>query len=39
MEPLRILDGSAVMPDRPGSGLAWNEEVVKRWLVYEAPSP
>ncbi len=39
MEPLRIQDGYAVMPNRPGSGLAWNEEAVKRWLVYEAPSP
>lgn len=39
MEPLRIQDGYAMMANRPGSGLAWNEEAVKRWLVYEVPSP
>ncbi len=39
MEPLHIQDGYAVMLNRPRSGLAWNEEAVKRWLVYEAPSP
>jgi len=32
-EPVRIKDGCAIIPDRPGSGLEWNEEAVKRWLV------
>lgn len=29
MEPVRIQDGYAMMPNRPGSGLAWNGEAVK----------
>jgi mandelate racemase len=32
-QPLRIKDGHAEIPDRPGNGLEWNEEAVKRWLV------
>ena len=24
-EPLRIVDGHAVIPDRPGSGVVWDE--------------
>jgi len=28
-EPLEIVGGEAVIPDRPGSGLAWNEDAVK----------
>lgn len=32
-EPVRIRDGQVLTPDRPGSGLAWNEEAVQRWLV------
>lgn len=39
MEPLRIQDGLATIPDRPGNGLVWDEKAVKRWLVYEAPPP
>jgi mandelate racemase len=31
-EQVRIKDGYAVTPDRPGSGVEWNEEVVQRWL-------
>jgi len=31
--PVRIQDGHAVISDRPGSGLEWNEEVVKLWLA------
>jgi mandelate racemase len=27
-EPLRIVDGCAVVPDRPGSGLVWDEAAV-----------
>jgi mandelate racemase len=30
VEPLRIRDGHAVVPDRPGNGLRWNEEAVER---------
>jgi len=29
-EPLRIVDGHAIVPDRPGNGLAWNEDAVRR---------
>lgn len=32
-EPLRIEDGHAVVPDAPGSGIAWNEGGVARCLV------
>src|SRR5437763_13442525 len=30
-EPLRIVGGEAVIPDRPGSGVAWDEKAVKRY--------
>lgn len=32
-ETVQIKDGVAMIPDRPGSGLEWNEEEVKRWLA------
>jgi len=32
-EPLRILDGEAVIPDRPGNGLVWDEKAVERYRV------
>jgi len=32
-EPLRIVDGAAVMRDTPGNGLAWNEDAVKRYRM------
>jgi mandelate racemase len=32
-EPLQIRDGHALIPDRPGSGLTWNEDAVKRYTV------
>jgi mandelate racemase len=32
-EPLRIEDGHAVIPDRPGCGLAWDEKAVERYRV------
>jgi mandelate racemase len=32
-EPLRIGDGYATPTDSPGSGIAWNEEAVSRYLV------
>jgi len=28
-EPLRIVDGAAAIPDRPGTGVSWNEDAVK----------
>ena len=31
--PLRIEAGHAVVPDTPGSGIAWNEESVARYLA------
>lgn len=30
-EPLRIEDGAAVIPEKPGNGLAWNPEAVARY--------
>ena len=30
-EPLRIVDGFAVAPDRPGNGLAWNQKAVEKY--------
>lgn len=32
-EPLVIQQGHAVIPDRPGNGLAWNEAAVAQYLV------
>jgi mandelate racemase len=32
-EPLKIVDGEAVIPDRPGSGVSWNQDAVARYLV------
>ena len=32
-EPLRIEDGFAVIPDRPGNGMAWNMKAVERFRV------
>jgi mandelate racemase len=32
-EPLRIVDGEAVIPDRPGTGVAWNEDAVQRYRM------
>jgi mandelate racemase len=32
-EPLRIENGHAIIPDRPGSGIEWNEEAVSRYAV------
>ena len=32
-EPLKIVDGMAIVPDRPGSGLEWNEAAVKRYRM------
>jgi len=32
-EPLAIVDGEAVIPGKPGSGVSWNEEAVKRYQI------
>jgi mandelate racemase len=32
-EPLRIEDGHAVVPDRPGNGMTWNAKAVERYRV------
>jgi len=32
-EPLQIRDGQALVPTRPGSGITWNEDAVKHYLV------
>ena len=32
-EPVRVVDGFAYPPDRPGNGLEWDEAAVARWLV------
>jgi len=32
-EPLRIVDGMAIVPDRPGSGLEWDDTSVKRYRM------
>ncbi|MBI4204274.1 MAG: mandelate racemase [Betaproteobacteria bacterium] len=32
-DPLRIVDGKAVIPDRPGNGLAWNDGAVARYRI------
>jgi mandelate racemase len=32
-EPIRVADGLAEIPDRPGAGLVWNEDAVRRFGV------
>jgi mandelate racemase len=32
-EPLQIKNGYAIIPDRPGSGITWNEDAVRRYAV------
>jgi mandelate racemase len=32
-EPLAIVNGEAVIPDRPGNGLVWNAAAVERYRV------
>jgi mandelate racemase len=32
-EPLELREGNAIIPERPGNGLAWNEAAVARFLV------
>ena len=33
-EPLVIEDGCAVVPERPGNGLAWNDDAVKHYRMW-----
>jgi mandelate racemase len=33
-QPLAIEDGCAVVPDRPGNGLAWNDDAVKQYRMW-----
>ncbi len=32
-EPIAVVDGAAVIPERPGNGLAWNPEAVERYRL------
>jgi mandelate racemase len=32
-EPLRIVDGNAILNNRPGNGLTWNEDAVRRYRM------
>lgn len=32
-EPVRIVDGTAIVPDRPGSGLEWDDDAVARYRI------
>jgi mandelate racemase len=32
-EPLRIIDGMAIVPDRPGTGIVWNEQAIVRYRM------
>ena len=32
-EPLRIVDGQAVVIDRPGSGITWDDKAIERYRV------
>ena len=32
-EPLRIVDGNAVVTDSPGNGLAWDEAAVRKYRM------
>ena len=32
-EPVQIKDGHVLIPDRPGAGIVWNEEAVKRYAA------
>ena len=32
-EPFRVKDGRVQMPEKPGVGMAWNEEAVRRYQI------
>jgi mandelate racemase len=31
--PLRVVDGMAIVPDRPGAGMAWDEPAIERYRM------
>jgi mandelate racemase len=31
--PLRIQEGAVTPPDRPGIGISWNEDAVRRYQI------
>lgn len=33
LEPLKIVDGHAIIPDRPGHGIVWDKKAVERYQV------
>ena len=37
-EPLQIVDGEAIIPDRPGHGIVWNKAAVERYRSSVSPS-
>ena len=32
-EPVQVKDGNVLIPDRPGSGITWNEDAVRRYAA------
>ena len=32
-EPARLADGKLLIPERPGCGIAWDEQAVKRYAL------
>jgi len=32
-EPVQVKDGNVLIPDRPGAGISWNEEAVRRYAA------
>ena len=32
-EPLQVVDGQVAVPERPGHGMVWDEEAVRRFQV------
>jgi mandelate racemase len=32
-QPIQIKDGFAITPDRPGTGISWDEKAVERYQV------
>ena len=32
-EPLKIVDGKAIVPSRPGNGMVWDQKAVERYRV------
>jgi mandelate racemase len=32
-EPFEVKNGNVIIPDRPGAGIAWNEDAVQRFAA------